>query len=193
MSKSKILVIAILVLLSIGITYALINSRTIKEFVETFNPSPEFKEKETAYKNQSGDKVLSDEIEYKYKNDAEGKYIFQLGWGVVSVDDIRNWDYRATPFGAKIVSINKTAKTFVVEFTKPISMPRLGQQQELKFPECNEKNTYINDGQTTSTDKVFADSINKNDEIISFCLNNACTEIGKLCKALVKTQSPFGL
>lgn len=122
--------------------------------------------------------------------DLKGKpmaeYVLALGLSLTNFDHDAVWDYKKTPFWAKINSIDSSRSLVSLQFISPVSMPYLKQYKEVKIVDCDKSNSYltINNPRSIQKDVDVYLSYSPGDELVSFCSNSDCTEIGVMCKLM---------
>ncbi len=183
MTKTKIIIIIVLVITSAVLATTYMLPLLNKPKVQT--------PKESAFGNLnkpkiiSGNGKLSPDIEEKYQNDPEGKMIFKYGWGLEIENPNIVWDKDTVAISATIEEYEPDSKTATLKFTTPFTSPVYQITKNVSLPtDCNATNTFVVDttSDATSTDKDFFKQLKKGAVIKSFCIDDNCESLGKMCK-----------
>lgn len=118
------------------------------------------------------------------KNQTDGKTIFGLGTSILDFNFNADWNYANTPYWAKVKAIGTVNNTIVLNFLFPTSMPYIGKDMQVEVVGCNKNNSFLRDvpKQINAVSINFMTELKTDDEMIGYCLNKDCTQVGKLCK-----------
>lgn len=127
---------------------------------------------------------LFDKDAGELKNKTDGFYIFALGSSLIDFDYFAPWNFEKTPFWAEIKSASVDTSSLDLKFVSPTTMPFVDVQKEVKVVGCAPYNSFltIEDPRTTQTNMDFFATLADGDDMVGYCLNQECTQVGKLCK-----------
>lgn len=118
------------------------------------------------------------------KNVPYGLNIFLLGLSIMEFNHEATWDYTNIPFWAEIVSASKDTSSLTLKFISPKSMPYLNEQKEVQVVGCEKYNSFltIENPRSAQTDLDFFSKLMYGDDMIGYCLDQECAQVGRLCK-----------
>ena len=132
----------------------------------------------------SGVAEIFDKNGGELKNVPYGLNIFLLGLSIMEFNHEAVWDYTNTPFWAEIVSASKDTTSLTLKFISPKSIPYLNEQKEVIVVGCERYNSFltIKDPESIQADLDFFAKIVYGDDMIGYCLDQECAQVGRLCK-----------
>lgn len=120
----------------------------------------------------------------KLKDEPRGQYVLALGLSLAKFDDSVFWNYKLTPFWATIDSFDPIGSYMEVTFLSPKSMPYINQSKSVRLVGCEKHNSFLTIANPQSIQKdvnIYTRYV-PGDQLISFCLDQECTEVGLMCK-----------
>ena len=132
----------------------------------------------------SGVAEIFDKNGGELKNVPYGLNIFLLGLSIMEFNHEAVWDYTNTPFWAEIVSASKDTTSLTLKFISPKSIPYLNEQKEVIVVGCEKYNSFltIKNPESIQADLDFFSKIVYGDDMIGYCLDQECAQVGRLCK-----------
>ena len=132
----------------------------------------------------SGVAEIFDKNGGELKNVPYGLNIFLLGLSIMEFNHEAVWDYTNTPFWAEIVSASKDTTSLTLKFISPKSIPYLNEQKEVIVVGCEKYNSFltIKNPESIQADLDFFSKIIYGDDMIGYCLDQECAQVGRLCK-----------
>jgi hypothetical protein len=115
------------------------------------------------------------------KKDPQGDYIYKLGISAIDYNFDVDWDYKTVPFWATVNKIDESIVTLT--FIHPQSLPFKDTVKDIRL-RCSPAVSFLKDdvNNLNAIEINVASELNVGDNIISFCLNEECTQAGRLCK-----------
>lgn len=194
MTAKKITVVIILVTLTAGIYLLIKSTPELAQLFRLNKPNSSTQFKPSVFGKLKTDENpnkgrISPELEQKYQNDPEGLAVFRYGWGLDNPEayppDIV-WDYKLMPIEAVVTNYSSGTDFLTMRVLFPETHPLFDIEKELPLPtDCRVgENTFVYDQAANKSfaDKDFKSELKQGDLIVTFCLNEQCDTIGKLCK-----------
>lgn len=134
------------------------------------------------------DNDIAKEVRDALGNDPDKIEEFKYAWNINKLSPDEIWDYKKTPFLGVVNWVELDSRFVSITITSPNSSPFIGKQLNMGT-QCTKENSYIelyDYAYIYNNTHDFFDAVDPGVTVLSYCLNEDCTEMGRICKIFAK-------